>query len=276
MARRTPARLSGVRKALSNGTALAARLNRSSLLAELDVDQEGPEPRLMVRESRRARQLALNFVPPHKLELVVPRGTPLAAIKAFVSSHRAWIERVRLDIESRYRADRNARPTDVFFAAIEQRWRLRYGAFERVRVERRASATEPGVLAVPDAPQGVARGLQAWLRARGRDALVPWLELHAARTGLAPRSVQVRLQHTRWGSCSARGCVSLNASALFLQPPVVDYLIVHELCHLRHLNHSRRFWRLVEQHLPEYESLNRSLAQAWENVPVWALSDQDG
>jgi predicted metal-dependent hydrolase len=82
--------------------------------------------------------------------------------------------------------------------------------------------------------------------------------------------VQVRLQRTRWGSCSSSGTVSLNAALLFLEPNVVRYLFVHELCHLVALNHSRKFWTEVARHEPDYEALDRRLTQAWHEIPLWA------
>ena len=81
------------------------------------------------------------------------------------------------------------------------------------------------------------------------------------------------MQRTRWGSCSAQGTISLNASLLFVEPAVTGYLLVHELSHLRHLNHSRSFWRLVERFEPDYRRLDRALSESWTRVPAWALKD---
>jgi predicted metal-dependent hydrolase len=87
--------------------------------------------------------------------------------------------------------------------------------------------------------------------------------------GRRPTSVQVRLQRTRWGSCSNSGTVSLNAALLFLEPPLVRYLFVHELCHLIALNHSRRFWSAVARYEPDHEALDRRLTAAWSEIPLW-------
>jgi predicted metal-dependent hydrolase len=82
--------------------------------------------------------------------------------------------------------------------------------------------------------------------------------------------VQVRLQRSRWGSCSNSGTVSLNAALLFVAPEVVRYLFVHELCHLIALDHSRKFWRAVARFEPDYEALDRRLTEAWNEIPLWA------
>jgi hypothetical protein len=82
--------------------------------------------------------------------------------------------------------------------------------------------------------------------------------------------VQVRLQRTRWGSCSSTGSVSLNAGLLFLAPELVRYLLIHELCHMIAMNHGRKFWRAVERFEPGCHELDRRLAEAWGEIPIWA------
>jgi hypothetical protein len=86
----------------------------------------------------------------------------------------------------------------------------------------------------------------------------------------------VRRQRTRWGSCSRAGTISINACLMFQSPDVVRYLFVHELCHTRHLNHSRSFWRLVARYEPAYEAREAALSQAWRIVPAWVSYDPPG
>lgn len=73
------------------------------------------------------------------------------------------------------------------------------------------------------------------------------------------RSVSIRNQKTRWGSCSKSGNLSFNYKILLLTPRMADYIVIHELCHLRELNHSQRFWRLVAQVLPDHKEIRRDL-----------------
>ena len=83
--------------------------------------------------------------------------------------------------------------------------------------------------------------------------------------------MSVRRQRTRWGSCSTQGTISLNVCLLFQSPAVVRYLMVHELCHRRHMNHSRRFWALVESFEPDWKPLDVELLQGWRKVPAWVF-----
>ena len=84
----------------------------------------------------------------------------------------------------------------------------------------------------------------------------------------------MRCQRSRWGSCSARGTISLNLALLFQPEDVVRYLLCHELAHTRHMNHSSRFWRLVAECEPRWRELDAALLQGWRNVPQWLVDSE--
>ena len=113
------------------------------------------------------------------------------------------------------------------------------------------------------------RALTRWLVDRALLGFEQPVASLAARMGAEPQRLQVRCQRTRWGSCSRRGTISLNACLLFQRPEVLRYLIVHELSHLKHMNHSARFWAEVARHEPDWKALDRELLQGWRRVPSW-------
>jgi predicted metal-dependent hydrolase len=104
--------------------------------------------------------------------------------------------------------------------------------------------------------------------------LEPRVVAIARAHGVRFARVSIRRQRSRWGSCSARGTISLNACLLFQRAAVVDYLIVHELTHVKHMNHSARFWHAVESVCPDWRVLDRELVQGWRTVPRWVFSDR--
>lgn len=224
---------------------------------------------LRVRESRRARRLTLRLLPPHTLELVVPRGTRAAEVAAFVNSHRQWIESARREL-AQCRPERSeGLPTRVELAAIGQSFSVEYRHEPHAKARCRASESVLEVRTPSADRAGADAVLRNWLLDQADYHLTPWLLRESTVVGRRPSSVQVRLQRTRWGSCSNSGTVSLNAALLFVAPPLVRYLFVHELCHLISLNHSRKFWAAVERFEPDFAALDRRLTAAWTEIPLW-------
>jgi predicted metal-dependent hydrolase len=111
--------------------------------------------------------------------------------------------------------------------------------------------------------------LRQWLQVQGRLHLVPWTEKMSLEAGLAFKGVQVRGQKTRWGSCSSKGTISLNYKLLFLSPHLVSYIIIHELCHTVHLNHSRNYWSFLSSFEPKCTALDKEMKGVGRLVPRW-------
>ncbi len=201
----------------------------------------------------------------------MPRGTRAAEVESFLEKNRAWLDRARTEMRARYPAEQRGLPEHVELTAIGRRWRMQYLHDPAVRPRRRVF-NDRLQLTLPTVDHQSARYLlRQWLVSEARQHLKSWLWQEAEILGLAPNKVQIRTQRTRWGSCSGKGNISLNASLLFVEPEVARYLLVHELCHLKHLNHSGRYWRLVEQFEPGYRALDRALSESWVRVPAWAL-----
>lgn len=93
----------------------------------------------------------------------------------------------------------------------------------------------------------------AALTDRAKRTLPPLVQEWARQMGQTVGRVSIRHQSSRWGSCSAKGNISLNCLLLLCPPAVMEYVIIHELCHLKHLNHSGAFWAMVESYCPDYK-----------------------
>ncbi len=128
---------------------------------------------------------------------------------------------------------------------------------------RRAVTLDGDDLRVAVPPGGgaeeIRRRVQQWYRKEAAKVLRQRLDHYAGRMGLALPKLALSGARTRWGSCNARGDIRLNWR--LVQAPIsqIDYVVVHELAHIRELNHSPRFWSIVEEFLPHYEAAHRAL-----------------
>ena len=100
--------------------------------------------------------------------------------------------------------------------------------------------------------------LNRWLSRQTREHLIPRLQILSAGTGLKYRQVFIRQQKTRWASCSRHRNISLNLKLLFLPPALVDYVLIHELCHIAEMSHSKEFWAEVSGIAQTIASLMRN------------------
>jgi predicted metal-dependent hydrolase len=223
-----------------------------------------------VRISRRARRLTMRVSPGGRVEVVVPQGVGIPAVERFVSRHREWAERRLRELAAQAPLAAERRPASVHLALSDRRWHVEY------LPSARSSAVEAGegVLRVRT-PTGtdaqVGHALQRWLSREAAVHLHGRLDAVASATGLDYARLLLRRQRTRWGSCSSAGTVSLNVCLMFQRPEVVRYLMVHELCHRRHMNHSAAYWGLVASFEPEWRALDRELVRGWRHVPAWAM-----
>ena len=111
--------------------------------------------------------------------------------------------------------------------------------------------------------------LKRWLASLAKTEFAPRLRALSVTTGNGYKKMHVRGQKTCWGSHSSSGTISINYCLLFLDPDSLRYLMIHELCHARHMDHSKRFWNLVGKFEPDYKRLDKALTDSWNRVPVW-------
>lgn len=116
----------------------------------------------------------------------------------------------------------------------------------------------------------VKKQLENWFKQQAIDFILPRLEQLNQHVKLPYRSVKIRQYKARWGSCNNRGELSFNYLLMMAPDWVVDYVIIHELCHLRHLNHSTLFWQLVSLHCPRYLQAKHWL-KSNQNSLLWQL-----
>ena len=239
-----------------------------------------------VRESNRAKHVSIKVSVEGAVEVVVPRNFNRKQLPEILERRKQWILKTRSRLlsaaENTPKGWEAKKPTSIVF-----RWRS-------ANLKETATDAELDTWTVHYQPtagnkitcipklnnQLTLKGntdnvalcqsvLRKWLSHRAHKHLAPWLRQLGYEIDLPCRSISVRGQKTRWASCSSRKDISLNYKLLFLPRPLVHYVLVHELCHTVHMNHSKAFWALVESRLSDYAHWDKTLKEGWRYVPRW-------
>ena len=253
------------------------RTQPASSVVHLSV---GPQslPLLMVRNPR-ARRYLLRLRPDGTARVTIPRGGSTEVAQQFVERHAAWLERElqRLQAQPRKPATWTI-GTDILLRGDAVRIEAgfngddkkivdpplsSYGATSEDDTTREAETVRFSgeSVRVPDPAADLRPAIEGHLRQLAARELPPRVLELAVRHGLTVRRITVRSQKSRWGSCSRRGTISLNWRLIQTPAFVSDYICLHELMHLRQMNHSPGFWREVERVCPDYRMARHWLKQ---------------
>ena len=203
-----------------------------------------------IRRSDRASRVRVSVDPSGDVEVVLPRRSPASAAPAAIDELRPWIER-RLREASAVRAAVAARGATLPYLGTQLALTPEQG---RTRVHRAGER-----LLVPGNEERAPAAIERWYRRAAAREIAPRLDAAARALGTTYTTLSIRGQRTRWGSCTARGAMSFNWRLLLAPEPVLDYVVWHEACHLRVMDHSPRFWELVRRHCPDFEEHRRWL-----------------
>jgi len=211
-------------------------------------------PEILYVRSAQARRYRLTLRRDGQVVAVIPvRGSEREA-RRFVEQNREWLERART------RQSQRPRAAEVWTVGTHVLWR---GELQPIRLAsagpRPQVALAADVFRVPALEGDLRPTLEAHFARRARIELPGRTWELAAETGMEVRHVTIRNQRSRWGSCSAGGTISLNWRLVQTPEPVRDYIIYHELMHLREMNHSARFWARVEEVCPGWRDAERWL-----------------
>lgn len=207
--------------------------------------------------NRRARRYIVRVVDDRSVRVTIPQGGSRREGMAFFQRSLDWVG-ARLVERQKGRAQREAL------------WRVGGRIWYRGQLE---SIVAEGVGLSQEIRVGQLRmvgpfvhaelrtTIEGAMRREAGDVLPRRLQALGAEIGLSPRRITIRNQRTRWGSCSAKATISLNWRLVQVPDLARDYVLVHELCHLRHLNHSTAFWAMVRQYCPQHKAHESWLRQ---------------
>lgn len=232
-----------------------------------------PTPRIVV--SKRAKCVRLKVCAFRGLVVSIPPSFDRRQIPAILNKQRAWIEK-SLEQARKYRAEAlekiDAMPETIDLAASGEVWTVVWsvspqGIAARADWDQKTMTVN---LATPEPGDKYTRALlQRFVIQRAKIWLEPELRRISSEVGLPFNRFGVRIQATRWGSCSAKKNISLNAKLMFLEPGLVRHILLHELAHTKVMNHSAAYHDLLEKLSPNHRKLETAVRKAKSIPPGW-------
>jgi predicted metal-dependent hydrolase len=220
--------------------------------SEVESRPGEPHPVIEFVRVRRARRYILRVRPDGSLRVTVPRGGSRREAEQFVRKHQRWITGERKRVQIAHAPREWEQGSEILLRGLPVKISVdQRGDSKTIRyADRRVT-----VLATADTRSAV----EADLRDLARTELVNRLRELAVQNNLQVGAISIRNQRSRWGSCARSGNIALNFRLVQMPPQVRDYVLLHELMHLKQQNHSRRFWRLVEAVYPDFRDAERWL-----------------
>jgi len=213
------------------------------------VPADGRDVPILTRRDRRARRMTLRIDAANdRAVLVLPTWVPMSEGLRFVRTKARWMKEKLDSLPPRERFEDGARFT-LFGAPLIIRFRADLGP---------TVVRDGPSLFVGGPKERVAQRVQTWLKAEAKARLAERAQAMADRLGKTVRRVSVRDSRTRWGSCAADGSLSFSWRLALAPEDVSTYVVAHEVAHLVAMNHGPKFWRTVEDLLPDHGD-----AKAW-------------
>ncbi len=235
-----------------------------------NIEQSAPwPPTYTIKKHTRVRHPKLRVSPHKGLEVIVPVRFSLKQLSALLETHKTWIEKKLLNYQHMI-TQAAMLPTEIFLPAISQQYTIHYRQIqnERIKIIKRPQ-NEIVLFGQMNNKILCKKLLLQWIRIQAKQYLIPWLQQLSEQTQLTYQEVNIRSQRSRWGSCSSNKVIHLNDRLLFLPPHLVTHVLLHELCHTVHFNHSNEFWKLLASFDSTWKTNKRELHNFKMNIPAW-------
>jgi len=221
-----------------------------------------------MRLSKRARQPRITINTYGDVELVWPIHMSQRHAHLMLQQHHQWVVNQLKKLECIEKKEISP-PRNIVFQAVDQIWQIKYDPLQQRRMIEIEEQTCLKLYRSTDELENLRKTLHVWVKRKAKQNLSPWLKNIAEGMDVEYQSLSIRLQKKRWGSCSAAKRISLNASLLFLPKTLVEHVMIHELAHLTHLNHSAAFWAKVEKYDVDFLENRKLLRKHAKDVPAW-------
>ncbi|MFZ0456691.1 MAG: SprT family zinc-dependent metalloprotease [Ignavibacteriaceae bacterium] len=204
-----------------------------------------------IRFSKKAKYLQLRITSSNQLELIIPKRYSVKDGHKFIHDKVDWIKKYQKNLVVADRKEFFLFGEKIY---IDQNFNF-FLTKHRIRLNKNILAVESPA----DSRISKNELFQIYIRRIAKEYFLERVKLFSDIFGFKYKAVKIRGQKTRWGSCSSNGNLSFNFKLLQFKKEIIDYVIIHELCHTKQMNHLSKFWKLVEQCCPDYKNLKREL-----------------
>lgn len=211
---------------------------------------------IKVKRYRSSRSIKLRVIDDGTVVITAHALTPTSHINGFINQHLDWIHQ-NLEKVNQQKGHLTAERQELPLRGNQYKFLLAIGSKERVEI----SGKKIIVHSPTEAHGQVRKILEKWYRKLAKEYFSERVILLGDLVNSDVKNVTIRSQRSRWGSCSSRQTISLNWRLILCPDWVSDYVIYHELAHLAHMNHSKKFWQLVESYFPKYKEAENWLKQ---------------
>lgn len=212
-------------------------------------------PYVIVRSRRRFRTMQITVNAEDGVSVAVPVRVGTETVRKFVKQRAGWIVRTKAEIDARPKPLRLVNGERVSFMGERLPLSVIEDDVSRISVRLESSGlhvTVPDSLTRAERKSAIRRAVVSWYMRRARKCLSERVDVWRRRMRCKPRRVIVKDQRSRWGSCSADGTLRFNWRIVMAEPDLIDYLVVHELLHMRIRSHSSRFHAELANVMPDY------------------------
>jgi predicted metal-dependent hydrolase len=218
-------------------------------LGKFDIRLSDRDITYTVKRSYRARYVRLEVKIETGLTVFIPRSYRINDLPRILEKRSRWITKKLIQVLPADNGDDNGEYNSVPYMGKELALIKKNRPYTALTMDMDGKRLE---VCFDCGKTTVSEVLNWWLRCRARDLLNVKVETYAAKLGVSYNQVKINKARTRWGSCSHRGNLNFNLKVIMAPEPVIDYIVIHELCHLKEMNHSRRFWNIVEKYCPDW------------------------
>jgi predicted metal-dependent hydrolase len=227
-------------------------------------------PPYTIKRHARARHVKLRASAEQGLVITVPPRFNVKHIPDVLQENQHWIQKQLAKLPIAKNID--VLPDTIVFPAIQQSVNIQYiPSLSKLQLIARPHR-EIVLLGNIDNKTLCCEFLTRWVKLQAKKHLVALLQQVSQQTKLAFKRASIRDQKTRWGSCTSQKVISLSYKILFLPAELATHILIHELCHTKHLDHSDQFWNLVASFDPQWEQHRREIRQAPHlHMPEWLV-----